>query len=57
MKALARAHIDSLNTKIGEITAMRDALQTLADTCHGNARPECPIIQGLAQEAPKRACH
>lgn len=57
VKALARAHIDSLNTKIGEITAMRDALQTLADTCHGNARPECPIIQGLAQDAPKRACH
>lgn len=57
VKALALSHIDALNAKIGEITAMRDTLQTLADTCHGNARPECPIIQGLAKDAPKRACH
>lgn len=58
VKALAQSHIDSLNTKIQEITAMRDALQTLADTCYGNDRPECPIIRGLADEgAAKPVCH
>lgn len=58
VKALAQSHIDSLNKKIQEITAMRDTLQTLADSCYGNDRPECPIIRGLTQESTSLpACH
>jgi MerR family copper efflux transcriptional regulator len=51
VKMLALSHIDSLNTKIQEITTMRDTLLTLANSCHGNDRPECPIIWGLSQKS------
>lgn len=58
VKALAQSHIDALNAKLHEITAMRDTLQTLADHCHGNDRPECPILKGLAQPtAGGLPCH
>ena len=33
-----------------EIEAMVRTLETLADHCHGDDRPDCPIIEGLAEE-------
>ncbi|TAL55488.1 Cu(I)-responsive transcriptional regulator [Pandoraea sp.] len=47
VKALAQAHIDELNRRIAELSAMRDTLTHLAAHCHGDARPECPILDGL----------
>lgn len=47
VKALAQAHIDELNRRIAELSAMRDTLAHLAAHCHGDARPECPILDGL----------
>lgn len=41
-----------MDRKIAELTAMRDALQLLAEHCHGDARPECPILGDLAR-APR----
>lgn len=46
--ALARAHIDELNRKIAAMEAMRRTLESLAASCHGDARPECPILDDLA---------
>jgi len=47
VKALALVHIGELDTRIAELEAMKDALQTLARHCHGDDRPECPILEGL----------
>lgn len=50
VKALATAHIDELNSKINGLTVMRNALQTLACSCPGDDRMECPILVGIADE-------
>ncbi len=47
VKALARQHIDELNRKIEELTSLRDTLQELVHTCHGDDRPDCPILKDL----------
>ncbi|MEK1941016.1 MAG: Cu(I)-responsive transcriptional regulator [Pseudomonas sp.] len=47
VKALAREHIDELNRKIDELTSLRDTLQELVHTCHGDDRPDCPILKDL----------
>ncbi len=49
VKVLAQHHLDALNTKIMELTQMRDVIQGLVAHCHGNERPDCPIIAGIAQ--------
>ncbi|PUA30428.1 MAG: Cu(I)-responsive transcriptional regulator [Cellvibrio sp. 79] len=48
VKALAQHHLDALNSKILELTQMRDSIQELVAHCQGNQRPDCPIINGLA---------
>jgi len=48
VKALAQEHIAELDAKIAEMQAMRATLEHLARHCHGDERPDCPIIDGLA---------
>jgi MerR family copper efflux transcriptional regulator len=48
VKHIALGHVDELNQRIAELTEMRDTLQTLARCCKGNDRPDCPILQSLA---------
>ncbi|QLF71362.1 Cu(I)-responsive transcriptional regulator [Peteryoungia desertarenae] len=48
VKALAVSHIEDLDRKIAEMQAMRDTLAELADNCHGDNRPHCPILADLA---------
>lgn len=50
VKALAQVHITELSGKIEELSAIRDALKLLVHPCHGDARPECPILSGLSQQ-------
>jgi MerR family copper efflux transcriptional regulator len=52
VKRLAKAHIADLDARIAALTDMRTTLVTLAQACHGDHRPDCPILQGLA-EAPR----
>jgi MerR family copper efflux transcriptional regulator len=52
VKTIALDHVAELDHRIGELTAMRDTLAHLAAHCHGDSRPDCPIIEGLAQPAP-----
>lgn len=47
VKALARQHIVGLNQKISELAALRDTLQDLVEHCHGDHRPDCPILKDL----------
>lgn len=48
VRALARRHIGELDRKIAEMQAMRRTLESLAASCHGDARSECPILDDLA---------
>lgn len=48
VKALAQSHIDTLSRKIRELQAMQQTLQHLVHGCHGDDRPDCPILDGLA---------
>lgn len=48
VKALALAHVEELDARIRELGAMKQTLQELAAHCHGDERPECPILDGLA---------
>lgn len=48
VKRLADAHIADLDARIAALTEMRTTLVTLAQACHGDHRPDCPILQGLA---------
>ena len=50
VKALATARADELGRKAVALEAMRRTLLDLAERCHGDARPDCPIIASLAQE-------
>lgn len=56
VKKLADRHTRQLDEKIRELQAMRDTLAHLAEHCHGDDRPDCPILEDLAAEcvAP---CH
>ncbi|NOV31838.1 hypothetical protein DDY07_19170 [Methylomonas sp. ZR1] len=47
VKALAQSHVDDLNRRIAELTEMRDILARLAQTCSGDNKPDCPIIDTL----------
>jgi Cu(I)-responsive transcriptional regulator len=48
VKKLARQHAQALAEKIAEMQAMQRTLEDLARRCHGDARPECPILDDLA---------
>jgi MerR family copper efflux transcriptional regulator len=52
VKKLALSHVAELNQKIQEMERMRDTLQNLARNCHGDKRPDCPILKGL-----ESSCH
>jgi MerR family transcriptional regulator, copper efflux regulator len=54
VKAVALAHVAALNADIEKLTAMRDAVEALARQCHGDARPDCPIIDELSRPAARR---
>jgi len=49
VKALAQAHIQELEEKLQELQAMKATLEHLVHCCHGDDRPDCPIIDTLAQ--------
>lgn len=48
VKKLAQAHADELAAKIGQMQAMQRTLLDLARRCHGDDRPDCPILDDLA---------
>jgi MerR family gold-responsive transcriptional activator of gol and ges genes len=53
VKKIARTHIDELKRKIAELGSMVQALEHLERHCHGDERPECPILEHL-EGAPRR---
>ncbi len=51
VKKLALKHIDEVEKRIEEMQSIRETLMHLTLKCHGNERPDCPIIRGLAEGA------
>ncbi|GGZ57185.1 HTH-type transcriptional regulator HmrR [Lysobacter xinjiangensis] len=51
VKRLAKVHAAELAQRIEEMQAMQRTLETLARRCHGDNRPDCPILDDLAKSA------
>ncbi|MFP1630972.1 Cu(I)-responsive transcriptional regulator [Zhengella sp. ZM62] len=50
VKALARQKISEVERKMAELKSLRETLSVLVKHCHGDDRPDCPIIESLAGE-------
>ena len=55
VKRIALELVAALRAKMREIEAMTGTLMHLAETCHGDERPDCPIIRNLAQSGSEPA--
>ena len=51
VKSIAQDKIAEVDRKIRELKALRQTLATLSENCHGDDRPDCPIIDDLAGKA------
>ncbi|OYV52967.1 MAG: Cu(I)-responsive transcriptional regulator [Acidocella sp. 20-58-15] len=50
VKAIALRHIAALDEKAAALQAMSATLKHLASNCHGDNRPDCPIIDALERD-------
>ncbi len=48
VKELAFKRVRDIDAKVSELQAMRATLVKLAENCHGDDRPDCPIIDDLS---------
>lgn len=51
VKRIAGKHIEDLKDKIAELQSMVHTLEHLTRHCHGDERPDCPILEDLAQRS------
>lgn len=51
VKALAKRHVDDLDSRMQKLQSMKLALEYLVHGCRGDDRPNCPILDGLAGAA------
>ena len=54
VKEMAVAHLVAIDRKIAELQGLRATLAHLVHRCHGDDRPDCPILADLAGEAIRR---
>jgi Cu(I)-responsive transcriptional regulator len=55
VRALAEAHIAEIDQKLAELQGIRATLAPLVHGCHGDDRPDCPIIDTLEADRPVRS--
>ncbi|HEX9771169.1 MAG TPA: Cu(I)-responsive transcriptional regulator [Kiloniellales bacterium] len=48
VKAVAMRRVGEIERKLAELASLRDVLMELIDRCHGDDRPDCPILHDLA---------
>ena len=53
VKAVAEAHLRRIDRKIAELDGLRGTLGSLVARCHGDERPDCPILDDLAARLPE----
>ena len=51
VQRIARRHVEDLTERIEQLEAMRRTLQHLVHCCHGDDRPDCPILEELGTGA------
>jgi Cu(I)-responsive transcriptional regulator len=56
VRALAEEHLRRTEAKIAELQAMRSTLTSLIAACHGDARPDCPILDDLSVSPKTDSC-
>ena len=56
VKRIASAHIDEMKTKMRLLEDMVHTLEHLSAHCHGDDRPDCPILDQLATGKSEEAC-
>lgn len=49
VKKIAGKHVAALQIRIAEMQGMVHTLEHLVRHCHGDHRPECPILEDLAK--------
>jgi len=49
VKKIAGAHMAALEQRVAEMQSMLTTLRHLTHHCHGDQRPDCPILDDLAQ--------
>lgn len=54
VKKVAQTHIAELEARAQQLMAMSRTLRHLAEHCHGDARPDCPILDDLAEGGGER---
>jgi MerR family transcriptional regulator, copper efflux regulator len=54
VRGIAASKLDEIDRKIRELTSLRRTLERLIHACHGNDRPDCPILDELAEAADDR---
>ena len=54
VKSMALQKISDIETRLSELQAMKTMLSTLAEHCHGDNRPDCPILDGIAHMPNKK---
>lgn len=55
VQRVAKRHLMALERKIDQMEAMRGTLRHLVHACHADERPDCPILEELAQAGAARA--
>jgi Cu(I)-responsive transcriptional regulator len=53
VRRIAQAHISDLDRRIAEMQELRRTLEHLVHHCHGDQRPDCPILDDLADSNGK----
>lgn len=47
VRAIAKEHLDRIESKIADLQDIRDTLSLLVRECAGDHRPDCPILKKL----------
>lgn len=53
VRAMAESKISEIERKLTDLVELREALGHLVRNCHGDHRPDCPILDGLAGDTPE----
>ncbi len=55
VRQVAARHLSDLEAKLAEMQAMVTTLRKLIHACHGDERPDCPILEDLAGAPARRS--
>ncbi len=50
VKRVAEEHLQEIDRKIADLRSMRATLSRLVESCAGDGRPDCPILEDLGRE-------